>query len=88
MGCSNPHPHCQVNVLWALVTFLTESKPALWEGTKGWDKENMLVMWRLEGKGSACSSLDRCGPAVSCQILPSVRSGLSGPIKVSMESPC
>lgn len=32
--------------------------------------------------------LDRCGPAASCQMLPSVRSDVSGPIRVSMESPC
>lgn len=52
----------------------------------------MLVMWRLGGEGAASSSLllplDRCGPVVFCQILPSVRRDLSGPIRVNMESPC
>lgn len=90
MGCSNPHPHCQVSVRDSsrFLGFMQVER----NWSKGWDRGSVLVMWQLGGEGSACSSLplplDRCGPAVSCQILPSVRKELSGPITVKMESPC
>lgn len=47
MGCSNPHPHCQVSVSGAIVDFWGESKAVLWgKDLEGQSKYASNEAWR------------------------------------------